>query len=124
MNATHSRVSPHPVTETANRLYGGTSKLSPQPADKYLNCVRIPIKPLSVDMFGQFAVRDDFSTMVHQIRENAEFVARQLHRSAFDGNFHCSNIKHDGTATKLTAPLSSGPANQRPNARQDLFCSK
>ena len=39
-------------------------------------------RALRVDVLGQLALRHDAPAMVHQVRQHAELVARQLHRHA------------------------------------------
>ena len=60
-------------------------QLPPQPADEDFYRVRIPIEVFGVDVLVQFRLRDDAPAVVHQIREHAELVARELHGIAVDG---------------------------------------
>jgi hypothetical protein len=121
MNAGRSRSGLHPVTQPPYRLNYGHTELSAQPGDKYLQRIRIAIEPLSVDMFRQFVMGNDFPMMVHQVREDSKFVACQLYKTSVDAHLHCSSVKCDRAALKLVASLSGSPTNQRADAGQYLF---
>ena len=68
------------IAEAADRLDDRGAQLAPQPRDEHLDGVRVAVEILRVDVLGQLALRHDAVAVVHQVREHAELVARQLHR--------------------------------------------
>ena len=90
-------------------------ELAPQPGDEDLDGVRVAIEALRVDVLGQLALRHHAALVVHEVREHAELVARQLHRRAVQG--------HPGAARVERRPApqrSSGvswPLDRRIRAR-------
>ena len=84
------------------------AELPPQPRDEDLDGVRVAIEALRVDVLGQFRLRNDAAAMVHQVREHAKLVARQLDGRAVDGDARASRIEHDRPARSsgVTWPLA------------------
>ena len=84
-------------------------ELPPQPRDEYFDRVRIAVGVLRVDVFGQLALRDDAAAVVHQVRQHAKFVARQLHRRAVDGDLRRargSSATGPQRSSGVTCPLA------------------
>ena len=61
------------------------------------------------------------SLVVHQIRKHAEFMAGQLDGIPTDGDARVAHIKHKRTAPKFGLGEATGAADERSNARQELF---
>src|SRR5207244_8964380 len=66
------------IAEPADRLDERRAELAPQPRDEDLHRVRIAVGVLRVNVLAQLRLRDDAAAVVHQVRQHAEFVAREL----------------------------------------------
>src|SRR5579871_2264530 len=102
----------HSVAQAPHCFDGGSAHVAPQACDKYLNCVRIPVKALGIDVLDKLALGDQALLMVHKIRKHAEFMAGQLHLQAFQGYFAGSGIKHERTTAKFRPDMSARPSNE------------
>ena len=74
----------------------GAAKLAPEPCDEHLHRVGVAVGALRVDVFRELRLRDDAPALVHQVRQHAKLVARQLHRHAVDRHLRDARIERRG----------------------------
>src|SRR6185312_5355158 len=100
----------HAVAEVADGFDESGTEFSAESGDEDFHRVRVAIEALGINMFGEFALRDDATTVVHEIGEHAEFVAGEIYLDAFDGNFAGAWIENERTAVKFRIDLPASPA--------------
>src|SRR6266550_4527565 len=81
------------ISESAHGLDYVNAKFFADAPDKDLDGVRIAVEILIVKMLDQLGARDHAASMVHQIGEQAVFVARKFDRIAVDANASVARIQ-------------------------------
>src|SRR5580698_5004617 len=82
-----SRVTLHPVTEAAYRLDESRAQLPTQARHEHFHRVRVAREVLRVDVFRQLRLRHELTAAMHQVRQHAKLVTRQLHLRALQRHF-------------------------------------
>lgn len=72
-------------------------------------------------MFGELALRDDAVAVMHQVREDAKLMARQLHGSAIARDARQPRIERYGAAADGRLELAARPPDERAEPREHLF---
>src|SRR5579872_620961 len=106
--------SPHLLDDIDIQLLADT-------ADKNFNRVRVAIEILVVEMLDQFGARDHAPRVVHQIRQQAVFMRRHLDWIASYADAAGAGVERNRPAGQLRLGMAGRAAQQRANARQNLF---
>ena len=72
-------------------------------------------------MLGQLGLRDDAIAMVHQVGQDAKFVAGELDRQAIERHLRRANVDDDRSAAKLRRHLPAGAPDQRAQTREHFL---
>ena len=72
-------------------------------------------------MLDQFGAGDHAAGVVHQVGQQAVFVAGELDRIAVDRDAAGAGVEPDRPAVELALGVAGGAAQQRPDARQHLL---
>ena len=112
------------VSHAADGLNKCRSEFSAKASDEDFNGVRIAIEVLRIDVFGQFALRNDPPAMMHEIGQHTEFMAGQFHDRPVSCDFRGSRIQCDGSTLKFGNDLPGCTANQGTKSCEDFFHSE
>ena len=109
-------------SQTAHGFDERHAKLAAQARNKYLNSVRVAIEILRVNVLSKLRLRDEAAAMVHQVREDAELVAGELHRRAVQRDTRLPRIQRHAARAKLRREVAACPSYERTQAREHLQC--
>ncbi|MDG5975977.1 peptidase [Hydrogenophaga taeniospiralis CCUG 15921] len=110
-----------PVAQPPHGLDAGLGQLLAQPAHEHLDGVGVAVEVLGVDVFGQFGARDHRARAVHQVVQHFVFVAGQGHGLAIERDAAAARVQRQRAALQHRRGLPTGAADQRTQARQQLF---
>src|SRR5271166_5189473 len=112
------------IAEAARGLDDVDTELLAQPADEYLDRVRIAVEILLVEVLDNLAARDDPSRVMHQIGEEPVLVAGQSDAGAVDRDASGPRVEPDRADGEIAGRAARRPAQQRAQARQHLLHMK
>ena len=79
------------------------------------------VEILFVEMFDDLAARDDPPAMMHEIGQQAIFVARQLDHGIVDRDPPGARVEPHGADRQIARGVAGGAAKKRAQARQQLL---
>jgi hypothetical protein len=75
-------------------------------------------------VLDQLGLPDDAATMVHEIRQETELVARELDRHAIDGHTGARHVQRQRPASQLGRRVPRRAPDERADAGNDFFDMK
>src|SRR5262245_6418875 len=109
------------IAEPADGLDDVDAELLADATDEHLDGVRVAVEILVVEMLHQLGARNHPAGVMHQVREQAIFMRRELDRVAVHRHPAGAGIEAYGPAIELALGMTGRPAQQRPHARQHFF---
>src|SRR5947207_13267679 len=109
------------IAEAAHGLDHVDAELLADASDKDLDGIGVAVEILVVQMLDQFRARDYAAGMVHEIGEQAIFVAGELDRIAVDRDAIGAGVEANRSAIELALGMAGGAAQQGTQPRQHLF---
>ena len=109
------------IAEAARGLDDVDAELLAQSPDEHFDRVRVAVEILLVQMFDDLAARDDAPGVVHEIGEQAIFVARELDRHVVHRDAPGAGVEPDRADGQIAGGVAGGAAQQRAQARQHFL---
>ncbi len=115
------RIALNDIAEAARGLDDIDAELAAQPPDEHFDRVEVAVEILVVKVFDQLAARHDAPDMVHEIAQQAIFVARQLHRDVVDDDAAGAGVEPNRADDNFRRRMAGGAPQQRAQPRKQLL---